>query len=650
MTGVRSCTRLPRIPAMGFALLFFAVMASCGNSEDKPVAGDAADELPGTARKLDVLWVMDHSPSMCDKQRALAAALGDFSAALDKVPGIDVQMAAITLQQAPDTGAGRMVGRFVHDAAKVFPPNCFARLTAPCSDADSCTVPPVTPPPSPGDCNLCSAELTPAQRKTLVAGKWKCKGPKHKNFNCSINTVCEASCTKGASGDAFCRTLLQSDLPAAQQSAICMVPGGGDVGGCMVPPDTGHCPDLAHLPAVVEHTDVDNLKCLVSMRMGQSQETSFEGAFRAAFKALDPNGPNCRYQACVDSLRSCCTSDEPWCKETNAKVIAQNKTRCEKDKAELCEYLTPFGHCKRQIPACCQGPHDEACTTATDAAACEAELASKCAGLADSSEVVAEACQHSRLLRPDARLLLIFASDEDDCSMHLDLHPHNKAQITKEIWGRCQLHNDSLISNHWMMEAHCEFKQGQAALSGKGFHCPNDCFPGSKAEGPDGTARCADGCLAGSAAQLACQAKAEAQMTALYEDKKQAYAFKSSKEHLAGWQFAPVSEFVNRFKGLKGDAAQVHVAALAGDAVGCTGKQRDRQRIKFYKSIKLAGAKPSRHYVCAGPSGEAEFGSRYVQLVEGFGERGVMANLCAQSGYGPAFEAIAEMATAGWVP
>ena len=527
--------------------------------------------------KLDFLWVLDHSPSMCQEQRELARGFKELTKALGTFGegAIDAQMAVVTVQQAPDKTPVKGGGRFKHNPATVFPPNCFERIKTNCLSNSQCSNPVNYDFPSTGCSSLCASKTSNAHKKTLKAGKWKCNGPKSEtgaikaskvsNLNCSLNTYCEASCQKGPSGDKFCCDLFEGGKDCTVQ---CTVAGGGaGVGGCIFQPDTKKCAKYADLPAVIGQKELDKFPCIATVGAAQTQESKFEGGFRSAWKALDPDGPNCSYKACVESLRSCCVKGEAWCKETKPALVAQAKARCTKEKVELCEYLTPYGACKRNIKECCQGPHDEICTKHKDKKKCDAAVKSKCDKLKGKTDIVPEVCQNTRLLRPDGYLVLVFVSDDDDCSMHLNIHPHDKGKMTKEIWEKCQVHNDSLIGNRALMEGYCEFKKAKSENQGKTMYCPEDCRTGSKAKTPDGLDKCTKGCKEGSTEQKACKAKADAQIEFFDKEKQGFYKYKSNKEHLAGWQFAPVSEFVNRFKSLKDDPAKVIVASIAGDTI-----------------------------------------------------------------------------------
>lgn len=134
-----------------------------------------------------------------------------------------------------------------------------------------------------------------------------------------------------------------------------------------------------------------------------------------------------------------------------------------------------------------------------------------------------------------------------------------------------------------------------------------------------------------------------------------------------GGPLIPVSHYVNRFKSLKSDPARVIVAAISGDAlpgepleskindqtgepycadleenvVQETMSEVDAARECF---IRSKGNEFICHHtttICTSSSGQADWGRRYQQLAERFGDNGVFENICSPAGLGPALERIA---------
>ncbi len=531
----------------------FEVRVTDKLSGDKPV-------------KLDFLWVIDHSPSMCQEQRDLAAGFKAFTDTLQSLGAIDARMAVVSVQQVPDKVDIKVVGRFMHKAATIFPPNCFERVIMPCQNAAQCTQkqPPFAYPVT-TDSSMCVDQSS--WENPYKGGQWECKKPSSaslvSNLNCSINTQCVAKC----STDDDCRKVFEPNVPKAKQRSICKNIAGQQ--GCMFPPDTSTCPAADKLPPVLENDQLDLFRCNATLGAASTQEAGFEGGFRSAWTALDPKGPNCDYDACVKSLRSCCKeSKEEWCTKDF------NQAKCDKDKKAWCEPLK-----------------DE------------------------------KNCQAKQLLRDDAYLVIVFISDDDDCSMHLDLNPLDKNVITKEVWQRCQTYGDSRGGNLELNAGNCEYRREKNA----DIFCYSDCVVDSKTKDKAGKLKCPNGCKDGSKEQRACLDSA---------------AVDTEKYKKVSKPFAPVGEFVNRFKSLKSDASRVIVASIAGSTLA-ESKWSEKDAIHYYQSTFKDQGPGQVPYICQGARGEAGYGSRYLQIAEAFRENGVVQNICKGSDFGPALKTIA---------
>jgi hypothetical protein len=134
-----------------------------------------------------------------------------------------------------------------------------------------------------------------------------------------------------------------------------------------------------------------------------------------------------------------------------------------------------------------------------------------------------------------------------------------------------------------------------------------------------------------------------------------------------GGPLVPVNHYVNRFKSLKSDPARVIIAAISGDAVPgevleskddpATGEPYcgdleenivqgtmsdvDAARECFVRSKANPFVCHHTTTICTSAVGQADWGRRYQQLAERFGDNGVFENICSASGLGPALERIA---------
>ena len=489
--------------------------------------------------KLDFLWVIDHSPSMCQEQRDLAKGFSDFTKSLQKLGSIDAQMAVVSVQQLPDIAKAEVyiekVGKFMHSAATTFPPNCIERVRLPCSAHTQCTKDfSFTFNPADPNSSLCAAAAVKpfyANEKFIPGDSdWQCKAPSEAkqigNDNCSINSYCWKRCKN----DAECHAIYGN-------KSTCYSPGGDpsfSSAGCLFLPDTKDCPPPDKLPAVLKQTQLGLFHCIATLGASQSTESKFEGGFRSAWMALDPNGPNC-----------------------------------------------PGG---TKLPNGKPNP----------------------------------ACQYANLIRDDAHLVIVFVSDDDDCSVNLKMpllystpaeREATKGQITAEEWEKCQTFGDAIAGNPSLNDGYCEYRKSKNPA----IRCPSDCRKENPAGGPP-LATCMQTLDLGLPQPV------------------------PSIMH----KFAPVSEFVNKFRSLKADPARVIVATITGDSIVKDAQKQADDRVSYYRSLLLDIAVSQAPYICAGARGEAGFGSRYVQLALAFQENGILANICEGSDFGPALTNIAD--------
>ena len=93
-----------------------------------------------------------------------------------------------------------------------------------------------------------------------------------------------------------------------------------------------------------------------------------------------------------------------------------------------------------------------------------------------------------------------------------------------------------------------------------------------------------------------------------------------------------MSRFVNVFKSLKNDPSKVMVAAIVGDSQDLTASTQQADIDEYFESELARTQFASNTYICSSASGIADYGSRYIDLVKGFGGNGVLANICGPKG------------------
>jgi hypothetical protein len=76
-------------------------------------------------------------------------------------------------------------------------------------------------------------------------------------------------------------------------------------------------------------------------------------------------------------------------------------------------------------------------------------------------------------------------------------------------------------------------------------------------------------------------------------------------------------------------------ATMTGDSLADVGKagvsaeqQREIDRASFYRSLLKNQGPAQAPYICAGPRGEAGYGSRYIGMADEFGTNGFVWNIC----------------------
>jgi hypothetical protein len=500
------------------------------------------------AVKLDFLWVIDHSPSMCQEQSDLTAGFAKFISDLQSAGQVDAQMAVVTVQQLPDRDQSSLivskVGQFMKNPAKSFPPNCFERTLRGCLTSDDCVKPfSVTwNKPDPMS-SMCAQPTREEEALPGTTADWKCRTTSSAAFltndNCSINSSCQYTCAT----DQECTNMFG---PGAK----CKQPGGGVIkkgeAGCIFEPDTASCPPANELPAVLKQseplppkyqtepgktlTQLDWFKCIATVGASQSQESTFEGGLRSAWLALDPNGPNCA-------------------KDAAGKPLAD--------------------------------------------------------------------CQYRQLVRDDAYLVIVVVSDDDDCSVNLDIPlsygtkaevDATRALVPQDIWNVCQSRGDRLASNDLLNEGRCEYLKLNAPTT----KCPSDCrklTPGT----PDHTT-----CIEASDIAMA-------------------------KARQYDPRFAATTEFVNKFRSLKADPARVIFSTITGASLLADADGAQLDHTAYYRTLFKNQAVSQSPYVCEGARGESGLGKRYMEVAQAFGDNGKIANICAGSDFSQALTSIADL-------
>ena len=525
--------------------------------------------------KLDFLWIIDNSSSMCQEQAALAASFRDFRGQLEAYLNIDVRLAVTT------TDAVGNQGKFVNSPAENFPPGCYEKRFSPCLDDSDC--------------------------EDKFGGGWQCKefdADEMYNLNGSVNSSCTFRCVGDGDccgefcfldecgGDMSCVDEQCSVATSEVCPFECRQPGS-ESSGCLRPPDTGDCPP--GLQTILTMQTLDQFKCLATVKTEQTSSVNLEQGLKAAWDALDSGGPN---------------------------------------------------------------PE-----------------------------------QVEQFLRPDAYLVIVFVSDEDDCSIHEDFCAPN---------DKCESNDDCREGSV------CRLDYGASMVAGKP---EKRCCGMVKGDYFNNCALLGD--FKGDAHHL-CAYNMACSDCEIDEDCDEGWYCReySSTIHkcrpmiyslgtIATYQtppgspihsLRPVADYYSRFRSLKADPAKVLIAVISGDGLVRAGDKEslisdaciadtDLNHCQDYLTKKGTAsaecvASPSEagceelykaklecvrqcyvaskgnpdkpsiaqgSYVCASEFGIADWGSRYIRLAQMFGPNGLVSNICSEDGIAPALRTIAEL-------
>ncbi|MBP7125183.1 hypothetical protein KBD49_02335 [Myxococcota bacterium] len=191
----------------------------------------------GKPAKLDVLWVIDDSPSMCQEQQNLARSFKAFLDVFQKYTAIDMQLAVTTTNVCPTAKDKKAVrGRFLYQPAVDMPPDCVEKRVLPCLNDAQCQARTDLPDPAGWVC-----ESKPA------AQLWVCDYPPEVkaggaddrypgDYLYTMSTQCRYKCDRdndaGRCARVFgmpdgCSTVSSGDRPSMCEASSC------DTGACL---------------------------------------------------------------------------------------------------------------------------------------------------------------------------------------------------------------------------------------------------------------------------------------------------------------------------------------------------------------------------------------------------------------------------------
>jgi hypothetical protein len=299
--------------------------------------------------KIDFLWVMDDSSSMCQEQNSLADDYEVFIDELEDFSNIDYRVAVTTT----DVRTDGFKGAFRNEPAGPYGPACQVRVVHECT-ADV-------------HCNYLKEDFGP---------NWECTWSDSNlsltiNDNGSSNSMCEKNC----SADDEC--LIFGD------TFECMTQTSG-AEGCIEHPQVHECP--AVLPKVLDASNFRDFYCNATVGAAGTKQKNLEGGLKAGWKALKHHEDICR-----TSTPNVCdlyagieiANKQKWLPEELGRVNdAIGSTGDDQYREELKAYKGYLESCEAKIK--------------------------DCVSFINPAE--------PNFLREDAYLVVIFVSDEDDCS------------------------------------------------------------------------------------------------------------------------------------------------------------------------------------------------------------------------------------------
>ena len=352
------------------ALTTFATLAAVASGcNDVPVATQcegftlqvAETQTSRDPVKLDFLWIVDDSTSMCQEQASLAESINVFVTQLQEYLNVDIRTAVVTTSALITAKRGK----FNRTPATEFPPLCQEERLFParsdlfcecaacagwdeayayqCGQDAECPGDPTQVAP---DYQACIAaqgcrqenvggDLTEEERarRAELADLWQWEAPvggisNIYNLNGSVNSTCQLKCGAGQPtvadareiGTQICRDWFGSD------SMVCQVPDLTNT-GCIKPPATAACPE--DLPAVLPAYNADGsikygleyFPCIATVGADQNTDANLEQGMKSAWLALDETGPH--------PLQIC---DPNWLEDpaNSAFTDAEKRERCDR--------------------------------------------------------------------------------------------------------------------------------------------------------------------------------------------------------------------------------------------------------------------------------------------------------------------------------
>lgn len=693
----------------------------------------------GSPAKLDIVWVVDDSPSMCQEQSSLAASFNAFLDVFRKYTSIDMRVAVTTTNVCPADKPEAVRGRFIYAPSTQQPPECREQRVVPCLTDENCKENPSLPDSSKWVCKTDGAQYLYTCDKPAQYGADKYPG----DVLFVVNSTCRYACNRENDPGACARVF---GKPRACDQ-VCGSPGGCSSQACV---DDATLTSPHSCAALCQAGPECESRC--NAVLGDSavcqQICTAEDCFTTCQKAT--KAPHCDQvcQSSWDCRRFCETylldaaGCEKVCNATDClgtcanqvfpkqdflcTLACQGATQCTDrcvaefgDSDYRCHYpggdktqagclLPPptaycpppalFSDCKsrceillsrpemgdldpaKKCGTICQGginpPQECECNMIADPAArcrCLAERDPKTGLPRCGSGVQCTAMERclsyipptieaaSPLSREDqaireseCRSVSIPVLDQVVAERYFQAYKAGK-WAGDPAWRR--LDEETVRSLVFEQLFICQASVGAIqTLCGSQEQGLLAAWMALNAQGEN--AEQARTFLRDDAYLLIviisdeddCSSVDKVSLTdvsrcSCFADKRGCKPDGTCDPNATGPLY-PAEWFVNYFKSLKADPAQVFFASIVGDVIpgSPTSPISDAEaiRTRFFECKCDKGVKAVNTYACLSAQGKADLGSRYIQVAKGFGSKyGQVSNICDDRGLRPALDAIA---------
>ena len=512
---------------------------------DCPTAScEAADGCGGTCpacppKKLDVLWVIDNSASMCHEQRGLAEHIDDFVTTLPADTLASLNMAVVTTDVIKGNGV------FHEGVAEVYPNACAETEVLACTDDLAC--------------------------EDLLGEGWACNPPPEtgglslmENLNGSLNSSCSYVCETSQE----CCTVFCPDGLCDECTHECLAPGGAaEEKNCVAQPLP--CGDEA--PGDWEVW----ARCHLQVGADQSFTANLESGLKAAWLALDPDGPNASQS--VGFLRP----------DAHLLIVfMSDEDDCSIDES----FCSPSYDCEDDQDC----PGTGACVDGLCCGIIKKDYYNICGVLGEYKGAAHHQCAYDLDCQD--------CETDDDCEPNWTCNPEGKCRPEFYGFSSVASFQSPMGTPIFALTSPSEYQNRFQSLKLEPLEVLVATINGdARVTGDDAASLISEDCLADTEIER-CQD---------YQ------ALKAAPETDPGCVADPTAAGCEELLIVKRECARQCYLASKGDWTNPQAKNS---------------------YICAGADGTADWGGRYSRMAFMFGVNGLQLNLCSPDGFGPVMQ------------